>query len=113
MGRAFATADVVVARAGASTCFELAVTGKPSFLIPLPSALRNHQHHNAAAFVANQAAAEGRQDVLSPKSLANWLLHKAENRYSLAEMSRRMCAMGRPDAAARVADIVESVAKGK
>ncbi len=112
MGRAFATADVVIARAGASTCFELALTGKPAFLIPLPSALRNHQHFNAAAFVAAQAAAEGRQDELSPRSLANWLLHKAENRQSVEEMARRMGALGRPDAAAKVADLVESVARG-
>jgi UDP-N-acetylglucosamine--N-acetylmuramyl-(pentapeptide) pyrophosphoryl-undecaprenol N-acetylglucosamine transferase len=111
MGRAFATADIVVARAGASTCFELALTGKPAFLIPLPSALRNHQHYNAAAFAAKQAAAEGRQDELAPRALANWLLHKAENRYSLAEMARRMNAMGMPDAAAKVADLVERVAK--
>ena len=110
MGRAFATADLVVARAGASTCFELALTGKPAFLIPLPTALRNHQHYNAAAFAAKQAAVEGRQDELTPRSLANWLLHKAENRYSLAEMSRRMGALGRPDAAAKVADLVEKTA---
>jgi UDP-N-acetylglucosamine:LPS N-acetylglucosamine transferase len=60
---------------------------------------------------AKQAAAEGRQDELTPRALANWLLHKAENRYSLAEMSRRMSAMGMPDAAAKVADLVEQVAK--
>ncbi len=111
MGRAFATADVVIARAGASTCFELALTGKPAFLIPLPSALRNHQHFNAAVFVAAQAAAEGRQDVLSPRSLANWLLHKAENKYSIAEMARRMSALRCPDAASNVADLVERVAR--
>ena len=112
MGRAFATADVVIARAGASTCFELALTGKPAFLIPLPTALRNHQHFNAAVFVAAQAAAEGRQDELSPRSLANWLLHKAENRDSVADMARRMSALGCPKAAANVADLVERVAKG-
>lgn len=113
MGRAFATADVVIARAGASTCFELALTGKPAFLIPLPTALRNHQHFNAAVFVAAQAAAEGRQDKLSPRFLANWLLHKAENRDSVADMARRMSALGCPKAAANVADLVERVAKGK
>ncbi len=113
MGRAFATAHVVVARAGASTCFELALTGKPAFLIPLPTAMRNHQHYNAAAFAEKQAAAEGRQDELTPRSLANWLLHKAENRYSLAEMSRRISALAVPDAAAKGADLVERAANGK
>ena len=50
MADAFASADIVVARAGASTCFELAACGKPALLIPLPSAVRNHQHFNADAF---------------------------------------------------------------
>lgn len=113
MGRAFATADVVISRAGASTCFELALTGKPAFLIPLPTAMRDHQHYNAAVFAARQAAAEGRQNELSPRSLANWLLHKAENRYSIAEMSRKMSSLACPDAAARVADLVERVARGE
>jgi UDP-N-acetylglucosamine:LPS N-acetylglucosamine transferase len=48
---------------------------------------------------------------LTPRALANWLLHKAENRYSLAEMARRMSAMGMPDAAVQVAELVERVAK--
>ena len=113
MGRALATADIVIARAGASTCFELALTGKPAFLIPLPTALRNHQHYNAAAFVAKQAAAEGLQSDLAPRSLANWLLHKAEHPASIAMMAERMRTMAQPDAAARVADLVERVARGK
>ena len=112
MGRALATADVVIARAGASTCFELALTGSPAFLIPLPSSMRNHQHFNAAAFAEQQAAAEGKQGELTPRALANWLLHKANNPASLAGMSERMRALSCPNAAARVADLVERAAKG-
>lgn len=110
MGRAFATADVVIARAGASTCFELALTGKPAFFIPLPSAMRNHQHYNASAFASVGAGAEGVQAELKPRALANWLLKKAENPVSLANMATKMKSLARPDAAARVADLVESVA---
>lgn len=113
MGRAFASADVVIARAGASTCFELALTGKPAFFIPLPSAMRDHQHHNASAFVATGAGAEGVQAELRPRALANWLLNKAENPASLASMSAKMKSLARPDAAARVADLVERVADGE
>ena len=113
MGRALATADVVVARAGASTCFELALTGTPAFLIPLPTAMRNHQHDNAAAFAAKQAAVEGLQAELTPRALSNWLRHKAEDPRSLAAMADRMRAIARPDAAARLADLVEQMAKGK
>ena len=112
MGRAMATADVVVARAGASTCFELALTGRAAFLIPLPSAMRNHQHYNAAAFAARLAAAEGSQDELSAASLAKWLFNKAMHPDSLLEMGRNMRSMAVPDAAGRVSDLVERIAKG-
>lgn len=111
MGRAFATANVVIARAGASTCFELALTGKPAFLLPLPSALRNHQHYNAAAFAAKQAVAEGKQEDITPRSLANWLLRRAEHPELLAKMSARILGLAYPDAAARVADLVERAAE--
>lgn len=110
MGRAMATADVVVARAGASTCFELALTGSPAFLIPLPSAMRNHQHYNAAAFAARLAAAEGAQNELTPGALSKWLFYKAVHADSLSEMVRNMKAMSVPDAAGRVADLVERIA---
>ena len=109
MGRAFATADVVVARAGASTCFELARVGKPAFFIPLPSAVRDHQHFNADAFVRGGAAFEGRQDSLTPRAIANWILHKIEHPESLEKIAEQMRAMATPDAAARVADIVLSL----
>ena len=111
MGRAMATADVVVARAGASTCFELALTGSPAFLIPLPSAMRNHQHYNAAAFASRLAAAEGAQDDLTPGSLSKWLFYKAVHPDSLMEMAGNMKSMAMPDAAGRVADLVERIAR--
>ncbi len=113
MGRAMATADVGVARAGASTCFELALTGSPAFLIPLPSAMRNHQHYNAAAFASRLAVAEGSQNELTPGALSKWLFHKAVHKESLAEMARCMKSISMPDAAGRVADLVERIAREK
>ena len=111
MGAAMATADAVVARAGASTCFELALTGTPAFLIPLPSAMRNHQHYNASAFAAKLAAAMGSQEELTPGTLSKWLLHAALRPDCLSSMSENMKAMSVPDAAGRVADLVERIAK--
>ena len=107
MGRAFATADLVIARAGASTCFELALVGKPAFFIPLPTALRNHQHFNAQAFVRSGGADEGIQDSLTPRALANYILHKMLNPAELAKKALAMQNAAVPDAAARVADLVE------
>ena len=111
MANAFATADFVVARAGASTCFELAACAKPSLLIPLPTALRNHQHFNADAFASRGAADEGLQKDLTPEQLAKYLVAMRAKPERLAEMSRRAAALAVPDAAARVADLVEKTAR--
>jgi UDP-N-acetylglucosamine--N-acetylmuramyl-(pentapeptide) pyrophosphoryl-undecaprenol N-acetylglucosamine transferase len=107
MANAFASADVVVARAGASTCFELAACGKPAFLIPLPTAMRDHQHYNAESFAASGAADEGIQSKLTPQAVAHYLRGKYEKPEALAAMAAKMRALATPDAAARVADLVE------
>lgn len=111
MADAFASADIVIARAGASTCFELAACGKPAMLIPLPSALRNHQHFNADAFAAKGAADEGVQEQLTAKQLYVYLMGRYDRPERLAEMSSKMRTLATPDAAAKVADLVESAAK--
>ena len=108
MANAFATADLVVARAGASTCFELATCGKPALLIPLPTAMRDHQHHNAEAFAAKGAADEGIQDKLTPETVCRYILDRYDHPEKLFRMSERMQSMALPDSAARVADLVES-----
>jgi UDP-N-acetylglucosamine--N-acetylmuramyl-(pentapeptide) pyrophosphoryl-undecaprenol N-acetylglucosamine transferase len=109
MGNAFASANLVVARAGASTCFELALVGKPAFFIPLPSALRDHQHINALAFVQKGAADEGIQDKLTPETIADFILYRIEHPSILAEKVEKMKDMSIPDAASKVADILEGV----
>ena len=114
MAAAFASADIVVARAGASTCFELAACGKPALLIPLPTALRNHQHYNADAFASHGAADEGVQAELSSHQLCRYLVAKYDRPERLAEMSAKMLSLATPDAAAKVADLVEQcVARSK
>ena len=109
MANAFASADFVIARAGASTCFELAACGKPALLIPLPSALRDHQHWNADAFASAGAADEGIQDKLNPRQLARYLIEKFDSPERIAQMAERMKALSTPDAAERVADLVETI----
>ena len=110
MADAFATADVVVARAGASTCFELAACGKPAFLIPLPTALRDHQRANADVFVSKGAADMGIQAKLTPQTLCRYLLCRHDRPEMLASASAKMRACATPDAAAAVADLVEGKA---
>ena len=107
MANAFASADIVVARAGASTCFELAACGKPAMLIPLPTAMRNHQHFNADAFAAKGAADEGIQAQLAAKQVCRYLLEKYDHPEHLSRMAEKMKALATPDAASKVADLVE------
>ena len=107
MANAFASADIVVARAGASTCFELAVCGKPALLIPLPTAMRNHQHFNADAFAAKGAADEGIQAELAVRQVCRYLLEKYDHPEHLGRMAEKMRSLGTPDAAAKVADLIE------
>ena len=107
MANAFASADIVVARAGASTCFELAICAKPALLIPLPTAMRNHQHFNAEAFAATGAADEGDQAKLATRQVCRYLLEKYDNPEHLARMTEKMRSLAVPDAAAKVAELIE------
>lgn len=113
MADAFASADLVIARAGASTCFELAECGKPTLFIPLPSAMRNHQHFNAEAFVKKGAADEAIQSKLTAESLSRYILSKYDAADKLQTMSAKMQSMAISDAANRVADLVERQAQSK
>jgi UDP-N-acetylglucosamine--N-acetylmuramyl-(pentapeptide) pyrophosphoryl-undecaprenol N-acetylglucosamine transferase len=80
-------------------------------LIPLPSAMRDHQHFNADAFAAKGAADEASQSKLTAKQLCRYILERYDHPEKLAAMSEKMRALAAPDAAARVADLVEEVAK--
>lgn len=107
MANAFASADFVLARAGASTCFELAACAKPALLIPLPTALRNHQHFNAEAFATAGGADEGDQTKLSAHALCRYLLSLYDKPERLTAMSQKMASLATENAAGRVVDMVE------
>jgi len=109
MGRAYATADLVICRAGASTCFELCLLAKPALLIPLPSAIRDHQHLNAAALVKCGGADEGIQRELTGRSITRYIINKRKNPETLKKMSEALKAMSVQGAARRVADLVEGL----
>lgn len=113
MANAFASADLVVARAGASTCFELAACGKPALLIPLPSAMRNHQHFNAEAFAVSGAADEGIQAKLTAHQLYRYLVNHYENEAKLNSMAEKMKALAPDHAATKVAEMLERVKEGR
>ncbi len=113
MPSAFASADLVIARAGASTCFELAACGKPVLFIPLPTALRDHQHENAQSFVRRQAANEVIQNRIEAPGLLRYLLHKYNHPEELVQMGENMKKCAVLDAAKQVADLLEKEVQEK
>lgn len=110
MGRAYASADLVICRAGASTCFELCLLGKPALLIPLPTAVRNHQHLNAEALVRGGGADEGVQSELTARSIMRYVLNKKSDPLALKRMQQALKVMAVTDAAERVAIEMEAMA---
>ena len=109
MGRAYAAADLVICRAGAATCFELCLLGKPALLIPLPSAVRDHQHLNAAALVKSGGADVGIQSDLTGRSIMRYVLNKKNNPDTLKRMSQALLSLSPCDAVRRVAQLVEEI----
>jgi len=103
MASALAAADLVVARAGASTVAELTATGRPSILVPYPYAAADHQTRNAEALATAGAATMIPETELDGPRLARAIASLAEDGTRRAEMSSRAAALGRRDAARAVA----------
>lgn len=102
--------DAIVCRAGAMTLAELAAWGIPAVLVPYPYATADHQTANARALERAGAAVVVPESELSTERLETALgplLDDPRVRETMAAASRRL---GRPDAAARVADHVIAVA---
>lgn len=113
MPRRIADANLVISRSGASTVSELAVIGRPAILVPYPYALDHDQAANAAALKAEGGAEVITQSHLSPEKLAKILRHAMDDPAKLADTARAAKATGKPDAAQRLADLVEEIAAGK
>jgi UDP-N-acetylglucosamine--N-acetylmuramyl-(pentapeptide) pyrophosphoryl-undecaprenol N-acetylglucosamine transferase len=110
MGSALAACDLVVARAGATSIAEITSLGVPSVLIPYPFATDDHQTKNARALVEHGAAeliADADLDGQRFGDVVVGLLGDATVRATMSAASR---ALGRPDAATRVADLARSAA---
>lgn len=110
MPAAFAQADVVIGRAGASTVAELCAAGRASILIPYPHAADDHQTHNAEAL----AAAGGAMVVADAEWDGVRMVREIESLLSvpgrLEQMEQAARSLSRPGAAGRAADVLEEVA---
>jgi UDP-N-acetylglucosamine--N-acetylmuramyl-(pentapeptide) pyrophosphoryl-undecaprenol N-acetylglucosamine transferase len=112
MPRRLADADLVVARAGATTLAELAAAGRPAVLIPYPHAADDHQRLNAEAVAEAGAAVWILDRELSGARLADSVAELAGDPARRRRMGEAARTLGRPDAAARIADIALSLVGG-
>jgi len=101
-----AAAHLVIGRAGASTVAELATIGRPAILVPYPHAADDHQTANARSFAASGACIVIAHADFTTEVLADHLSALFDQPQSLADMAAAAHAAGRPDAAARLADVV-------
>ena len=105
-----AASHLVISRSGASTCAELAVIGRPAVMVPLPHALDNDQKANATVLSAAGGGWLIEQAEITPARLAGELVRFINEPARLTAAAAAAKAQGRPDAAERLADLVEQVA---
>jgi UDP-N-acetylglucosamine--N-acetylmuramyl-(pentapeptide) pyrophosphoryl-undecaprenol N-acetylglucosamine transferase len=96
---AYAAAELVVARAGAMTVSELCAWGKPSVLVPLPSAAADHQTSNARALANAGASLLLLERDLTPESLAKTVRSLVTDSRRLEELGTAAQKRGNPNAA--------------
>ena len=111
MDREMKSADLVICRAGATTLAELTAAGRPSILVPLPTATDDHQRRNAEALVTQGAARMIEQKDLTGERLAAEIVALAGDAQGRLEMSGRARRMARPDAAMVIVDKVLELAR--
>lgn len=108
MAAAYAWADLVICRAGASTVAEIAAAGLAALFVPYPYAVDDHQTENARFLADAGAAWLMQQRDLTPQTLADWIA--ARNRTELLERAVRARSLAKPDATERVAAVVKELA---
>jgi len=111
MGEAYAVADIVISRAGATTLSELTALGKPALLIPYPYAAGNHQELNAKKLLEMDAAKMMLDRELKGETLAQHIRELYMNETMRIEMHRNSRALGRPEACSKIVDLAMSLIK--
>lgn len=112
MPEAYAAADLVVTRAGAGSCSELMITGKPSVLIPSPNVAGDHQTRNAQSMV-EAGASEMITDDTAKDTLADLVIALIRNEEKLKKMNQAALSMAKPNAASEIAEEILTLAKSR
>lgn len=109
MPEAYAAADLVISRAGALSCSELALTGNPSILVPSPNVAGDHQTKNAQSMVDHGAAA-----LLPDSAIKNELPTLVQklifDQEKLKKMSQSALSLAKPEAAGQIAKEILTIA---
>jgi len=99
----FAISDLIIARAGSGLIFEIAASGKPSILIPLPWASRGHQKKNAYEYAKNEAAVVIEEGNLKPNVFSELILQVISDKKKKEKMSQAALEFAKPQAARDIA----------
>jgi UDP-N-acetylglucosamine--N-acetylmuramyl-(pentapeptide) pyrophosphoryl-undecaprenol N-acetylglucosamine transferase len=110
MDHAYASADVVISRAGALSISELCLAGRPSILVPSPNVVDDHQTKNARALVDQDAAILVR-DADAEAKLVSQALDLLNDETRRRQLSQNISKLARPDAAAHIAEEIERMIK--
>jgi len=111
IGPAYACADLVVSRSGATAIAEITACGKPAILVPYPHAAEDHQTHNAGPLVAAGAGVLVPDRALDGEALARAITRALDTPGRLEEMAARARALGHPDAADRLLALLASLCR--
>jgi len=106
-----AAADVFIGSAGASTCNEIAASGKPCILIPSPNVTNNHQEMNARVLSNNGGATLVLEKDCSAQSVFDEIKSIVENKEKASAMRTALLKIAVPDSAERLCDIMYALAQ--
>ncbi|MFK7877343.1 MAG: undecaprenyldiphospho-muramoylpentapeptide beta-N-acetylglucosaminyltransferase [Paracoccaceae bacterium] len=109
VARAFAEAQLVISRAGASSIADISVIGRPSILVPLAAAIRDEQSANARGLVEAGGAILMPEDQFTPDALAQNIERVLTDPSHALRMSQAAQSQGKPDAAIALADLVTTL----
>jgi len=113
MAAAYADADLIICRAGATSLAEITAAGKAAVLIPYPWAANDHQLKNAQALAAQGAAALIPEKELSGSNLFKVIENLLLDEKKLRQMEENSLRMSRIDAAATIVDSCIQLIAGK
>lgn len=110
MSAAFANADLLVCRSGASTVAEVTAAGKPALFVPFAGAADNHQFKNAELLAKNNAALVIEEKDLNTAGFAQAIIALLNDRSRLRSMSDAAKKLSHPNAAAHIAELAAKIA---